>query len=70
MKEITSIKNLGDVSYVKWRKKNWNEFCIASYSLDNAISVWDIEKKHYPRNVFKGHRDVVTAFDISKEEYI
>jgi len=60
-KELYRIKYLSGVGFVKWKPKEENNIFVSSYSGDNSLSVYDSRKIHYPLELLRGHKDVVTA---------
>lgn len=54
------VQTISNVSRIRWRPQHSREILTCSASLDNSISVWDIDAPFIPLYSFRAHKDVPT----------
>lgn len=56
------IQNVAGLGVLKWSKKRFDHLYSCSLTMDNILSVWNINSIYHPQFIFRGHKENITDF--------
>lgn len=65
---MLKIQNVAGLGTLKWSKKRPDHLYSCSLTMDNILSVWNINSLYHPQFVFRGHKESVTDFVFNEQE--
>ena len=68
MEFILKIQNVAGVGNLKWSKKRHDHLYSCALTMDNILSVWNINSIYHPQFIFRGHKENITDFIFNEQE--
>lgn len=65
---VLKIQNVAGVGALKWSKKRFDHLYSCSLTMDNILSVWNINSIYHPQFIFRGHKETITDFVFNEQD--
>ena len=68
MEYILKIQNVAGVGNLKWSKKQPDSLYSCALTMDNILSLWNINSIYHPQFIFRGHKENITDFVFNEQD--